>query len=59
MFRVNHGQGRLKNQIWTGNNSNPARDVRARTNRDEETMQFKHVTLEFDGAVAVLKLDHQ
>jgi 2-(1,2-epoxy-1,2-dihydrophenyl)acetyl-CoA isomerase len=25
---------------------------------DEETMQFKHVTLEFDGAVAVLKLDH-
>src|SRR6201990_2734274 len=25
----------------------------------EETMQFKHVTLEFDGLVAVLKLDHQ
>ena len=22
-------------------------------------MQFKHVTLDFDGAVAVLKLDHQ
>jgi 2-(1,2-epoxy-1,2-dihydrophenyl)acetyl-CoA isomerase len=26
---------------------------------DEETMQFKHVTLDFDGAVAILKLDHQ
>jgi 2-(1,2-epoxy-1,2-dihydrophenyl)acetyl-CoA isomerase len=26
---------------------------------DEETMQFKHVTLEFDGSVAVLRLDHQ
>jgi 2-(1,2-epoxy-1,2-dihydrophenyl)acetyl-CoA isomerase len=25
----------------------------------EETMQFKHVTLEFEGAVAVLRLDHQ
>src|SRR6201991_1575111 len=25
----------------------------------EETMQFKHVTLEFDGHVAILKLDHQ
>ena len=37
----------------------PSRDIRARANKDEETMQFKHVTLEFDGAVAVLKLDHQ
>lgn len=26
---------------------------------DEETMQFKHVTLDFDGSVAVLTLDHQ
>jgi 2-(1,2-epoxy-1,2-dihydrophenyl)acetyl-CoA isomerase len=25
----------------------------------EETMQFKHVTLEFDGHVAILRLDHQ
>lgn len=25
----------------------------------EETMQFKHVTLDFDGSVAILKLDHQ
>jgi 2-(1,2-epoxy-1,2-dihydrophenyl)acetyl-CoA isomerase len=25
----------------------------------EETMQFKHCTLEFDGPVAVLRLDHQ
>jgi 2-(1,2-epoxy-1,2-dihydrophenyl)acetyl-CoA isomerase len=25
----------------------------------EETMQFKHVTLDIDGAVAILKLDHQ
>jgi 2-(1,2-epoxy-1,2-dihydrophenyl)acetyl-CoA isomerase len=26
---------------------------------DEETMQFKHCTLEFDGPVAVLRMDHQ
>jgi 2-(1,2-epoxy-1,2-dihydrophenyl)acetyl-CoA isomerase len=26
---------------------------------DEDRMQFKHVTLEFDGPVAILKLDHQ
>ena len=26
---------------------------------DEETMQFTHVTLDFDGPVAVLRLDHQ
>src|SRR4029450_12456853 len=25
----------------------------------EETMQFKHVMLDFDGPVAVLRLDHQ
>lgn len=25
----------------------------------EETMQFKHATLEFDGSVAILRLDHQ
>src|SRR3984885_3043001 len=30
-----------------------------RAKTTEETMQFKHVTLEFDGYVAVLKLDHQ
>src|ERR1700754_4429501 len=30
-----------------------------RAKPSEETMQFKHVTLDFDGAVAVLKLDHQ
>src|ERR1041384_5086270 len=24
----------------------------------EETMQFKHVTVDFDGPVAILKLDH-
>ena len=39
--------------------SNPSRDARARANREEETMQFKHVTLDFDGPVAILKLDHQ
>src|SRR6201989_1124124 len=27
--------------------------------RQEETMQFKHVTLDFEEPVAVLKLDHQ
>src|ERR1700754_999635 len=30
-----------------------------RAKPSEETMQFKHVTLEFDGHVAILKLDHQ
>jgi 2-(1,2-epoxy-1,2-dihydrophenyl)acetyl-CoA isomerase len=30
-----------------------------RTRTDEETMQFKHVTLDIDGSVAVLRLDHQ
>src|ERR1700756_2526779 len=29
------------------------------TRDQEETMQFKHCTLDFDGPVAVLKLDHQ
>src|ERR1700749_1285016 len=27
--------------------------------RQEETMQFKHCTLDIDGPVAVLKMDHQ
>src|ERR1700712_1522418 len=27
--------------------------------RCEETMQFKHVTVDIDGPVAILKLDHQ
>lgn len=31
----------------------------AREETREETMQFKHVTLDFDGPVAVLRLDHQ
>jgi 2-(1,2-epoxy-1,2-dihydrophenyl)acetyl-CoA isomerase len=34
------------------------RDDITRIRTHEETMQFKHVTLEFDGPVAVLKLDH-
>src|SRR3954447_25821442 len=29
------------------------------TTTQEETMQFTHVTLDFEGSVAVLKLDHQ
>src|SRR5436190_13269648 len=40
----------------------PIRFTAVRTTRattHEETMQFKHVTLDFDGSVAVLKLDHQ
>jgi 2-(1,2-epoxy-1,2-dihydrophenyl)acetyl-CoA isomerase len=35
----------------------PAKLTRAATH--EETMQFKHVTLDLDGSVAILKLDHQ
>src|SRR5215468_9634606 len=38
---------------------NPRRGTRAEKSTREETMQFKHVTLDFDGPVAVLKLDHQ
>jgi 2-(1,2-epoxy-1,2-dihydrophenyl)acetyl-CoA isomerase len=38
---------------------NPPRGKRAGINPREETMQFKHVTLDFDGSVAVLRLDHQ
>src|SRR4051794_41745388 len=30
-----------------------------RAQTHEEAMQFKHVTLDFDGPVAILKLDHQ
>jgi 2-(1,2-epoxy-1,2-dihydrophenyl)acetyl-CoA isomerase len=33
--------------------------VASRIITEEETMQFKHVTLDFDGQVAILKLDHQ
>src|SRR5215510_2996113 len=38
---------------------NPRRGKRAEKSTREETMQFKHVTLDFEGPVAVLKLDHQ
>jgi 2-(1,2-epoxy-1,2-dihydrophenyl)acetyl-CoA isomerase len=38
---------------------NPRRGKRAEKSTREEAMQFKHVTLDFDGPVAVLKLDHQ
>jgi 2-(1,2-epoxy-1,2-dihydrophenyl)acetyl-CoA isomerase len=30
-----------------------------RAQTDEETMQFKHVTLDLDGPVAILRMDHQ
>src|SRR2546427_1605753 len=39
--------------------SDPPRDGKGADTTHEETMQFKHVTLDFDGAVAILKLDHQ
>jgi 2-(1,2-epoxy-1,2-dihydrophenyl)acetyl-CoA isomerase len=56
----NHGQGRRKNQLWQ---EKPVSDARAddtnRSQRKEETMQFKHCTLDIDGTVAILKLDHQ
>src|SRR5215468_5204473 len=38
---------------------NPRRGKRAEKSTREETMQFKHVTLDFDGPVAIIKLDHQ
>src|SRR5258707_12102651 len=38
---------------------NETRRAKMRGSPCEETMQFKHVTLDFDGPVAVLRLDHQ
>src|SRR4051812_47228373 len=54
-----HGQDRGKNQICAPAEQifRPAKLTQAAA--DEETMQFKHATLEFDGPVAVLRLDHQ
>src|ERR1700710_1344580 len=34
------------------------RKVHPRATREETSMQFKHVTVDFDGPVAILKLDH-
>jgi 2-(1,2-epoxy-1,2-dihydrophenyl)acetyl-CoA isomerase len=51
-----HGQGSLKNQIWLQVQI-PRRDTTTR--HPEETMQFKHVTLDIDSLVAILTLDHQ
>jgi 2-(1,2-epoxy-1,2-dihydrophenyl)acetyl-CoA isomerase len=54
-----HGQARSKNQICRSkSNSSHTAELRRGFIR-EETMQFKHVTLDFDGQVAILKLDHQ
>src|SRR6266436_843284 len=39
--------------------SRPPRPSNAGSSRMRKQMQFKHVTLEFDGPVAILKLDHQ
>src|SRR5438552_10845056 len=39
--------------------SDPPRDGKSADATHEETMQFKYVTLETDGPVAVLTLDHQ
>src|SRR5258705_1244936 len=57
MFCAKHGQAGCKNQIWASRSNQPRSTTRTRT--DEETMQFKHVTLDIDGSVAVLRLDHQ
>ena len=60
LFLANHGQARPKNQIWRSSIPiySPRSEIRADHNH-EETMQFKHVTVDFDGPVAILKLDHQ
>ncbi len=47
---------KIKYALWM--NQIPISET-SRVATDEETMQFKHVTLEFEGPVAVLKLDHQ
>src|SRR5205823_8031000 len=60
MFRCNHGQACPENQIWAETSGPIFRAAKWRVNTShEETMQFKHVTLDFDGPVAILKLDHQ
>jgi 2-(1,2-epoxy-1,2-dihydrophenyl)acetyl-CoA isomerase len=56
-FLRHHGQARLKNQIWVEDLA--YRVTLGAGTTHEEIMQFKHVTLDFDGAVAILKLDHQ
>src|SRR5207244_11846307 len=38
---------------------NRTRRAKMRGSTCQETMQFKHVTLDFDGPVAVLRLGHQ
>src|ERR1700676_919746 len=56
---TNHGQAALKNQIWL-RNWNPLHRGRQRGPKPtRKQMQFKHVTLDIDGPVAILKLDHQ
>ena len=60
MVLTKHGQGGAENQICVEMQIHrTARRNRSGTTTQEETMQFKHVTLDFDGSVAVLKLDHQ
>jgi 2-(1,2-epoxy-1,2-dihydrophenyl)acetyl-CoA isomerase len=48
-----------KNQIWLEIQTLCTAAEITRATTHEETMQFKHVTLDFDGPVAILKLDHQ
>jgi 2-(1,2-epoxy-1,2-dihydrophenyl)acetyl-CoA isomerase len=50
-----HGQAGANNRI----SDQAALGTAVNNHYCEETMQFKHVTLEFDGGVAVLTLDHQ
>jgi 2-(1,2-epoxy-1,2-dihydrophenyl)acetyl-CoA isomerase len=57
MSCAKHGQAGCKNQIW--GLKHPTAALTTRITTDEETMQFKHVTLDIDGSVAILKLDHQ
>jgi len=50
----------VPNINYAPDQSGPIGEVAAsRIITEEETMQFKHVTLDFDGQVAILKLDHQ
>src|SRR5262245_8533565 len=61
-------QADVRVQPWTRQPQKSNMGLKVRTHRAtenarghsyEETMQFKHVTLDFDGPVAVVKLDHQ
>ena len=56
---LNPSMDKVPAKIKYGAIKSPRSPPAARATTNEETMQFKHATLEFDGPVAILRLDHQ